>query len=470
MSGSHEFRVRLAAIDDDPSSLDLISAALKQLPVEIFTATDPEAGLEIVTRQRPDIVLLDLVMPKVSGMELLERILETSPDTEVILVTGHYSTDSAVEAIRKGASDYLTKPISVPALRQRVGKLVEEARQRRLAVQLDDEAVRAHQFEGMVGRSPLMLQVFVRIRRVAPHFRTALVTGATGTGKELVAAALHRLGPVASNRFAVCNCSAVVETLFESELFGHVKGSFTGATQDKMGLFEYANGGTVFLDEIGDMPLETQAKLLRVLESGELRRVGSPAARRVDVRVVAATNRDLHEMMAQKTFRQDLYYRLSMVEIKLPRLAERRDDLPLLERFFLEQFAAQYGKPIRGITPRAQVVLARYSWPGNVRELKSVLSSACMMADSDMIDVRELPEHLCERATAEAAEDEDMLPLEEVERRHVLRVLERVGGNKARAARILGINRATVYRILGEASATAQDAADSATPGAVSHA
>ncbi len=445
------FTVKLVAIDDDPNSLELIAAALKQPCLEIFTCTDPAGGLELVLAKRPEIVLLDQVMPGLSGMEVLDRILEVAPETDVILVTGHYSTESAVAAIQKGASDYLTKPISIAVLRQRIAGLIEQARQRHLALELDGELVKTYQFEGIVGRSPLMLQVFVRIRRVAPHFRTALVTGATGTGKELVAAALHRLSPVAANRLVVCNCSAVVETLFESELFGHMRGAFTGASQDKVGLFEYANGGTIFLDEIGDMPLETQAKLLRVLENGEFQRVGSPAVRKVDVRVIAATNRDLREMIGEKLFREDLFYRLSMVEIKLPRLAERKEDLPLLERCFIEHFSAQYNKAIRGLNPRAQAVLARYSWPGNVRELRSVLGSACMMAQRDVIDATDLPDHLRGRASRDWVEDEDTLSLAEVERRHVLRVLERVNGNKVRAAKILGINRATVYRILEEA-------------------
>ncbi len=454
MAGADSFKIRLVAIDDDPGSLALIAAALKpERDLEIVTTTDPSTGVDLVLRNRAQIALIDLMMPGIGGLELLERIAEASPDTDVILVTGHYSAESAVAAIQKGASDYWTKPLSVALLRERIGKLIEHCRQHHTASLLDGEVLRANQFEGIVGRSPLMLDVFRRIRRIAPHFRTALVTGATGTGKELVAAALHRLSPVADNRLAVCNCSAVVETLFESELFGHVRGAFTGAAQDKVGLFEYANGGTVFLDEIGDMPLDTQSKLLRVLENGEVQRVGSPAVRRVDVRVVAATNRDLRELMAQNRFREDLFYRLSMVEIKLPRLCERAEDLLLLERYFLELFSSQYGKTVRGLTPRAQLLLARYAWPGNVRELKSVLGSACMMTEGDTLDVHDLPEHL-RRIPGEAADD-DLLTLEEVERRHVRRVLERLGGNKARAAKILGINRTTIYRILGEDGAEA---------------
>ena len=454
--------VTVAAIDDDKSSLDFIRAALKQQPVEILTHTDADAGLKMVLERRPQIVLLDLMMPAMNGLEVLDRIVEAVPETEVILITGQYSPESAVEAIRRGASDYITKPIDLNVLRDRVGKLVAEAQQRQAALQLDSELLKTYQFEGMIGRSPLMLQVFARIRRVAPHYRTALVTGSSGTGKELVAGALHNLSPVANNRLAVCNCSAVVETLFESELFGHVRGAFTGAAQDKVGLFEYAQGGTVFLDEVGEISLEMQSKLLRVLENREIQRVGSPAVKKVDVRVIAATNRNLPELVAEKKFREDLYYRLSMVEIELPHLSDRREDLPLLERFFIDQFAEQYGRPIKGITPRAQIVLARHPWPGNIRELRSALGSACMMMEGEMVDVRDLPERIRARAAEVKNEDSnELLPLADVERRYVLRVLEQVGGNKVQAARILGINRATVYRIVNE-----QDPGEDAAAGA----
>ena len=288
MSDADKPGVTLLAIDDDPKSLELIQDALSRDDLTILTSTDPAAGLELALERRPEIVLLDLVMPGIDGIAVLERILAAAPTTEVILITGQYTAESAVEAIRKGASDYLTKPLSIARLRERIEALIAEYRRRQRALQLDGELLKACQFERMVGRSPLMLEVFARIRRAAPHFKTALVTGPTGTGKELVARALHNLGPAASARFAVCNSSAIVETLFESELFGHVKGAFTGATQDKVGLFEYAAGGTVFLDEIGDLPLATRTKLLRVLETREFQRVGSPAPRKTDVCVVAA--------------------------------------------------------------------------------------------------------------------------------------------------------------------------------------
>ena len=300
----------------------------------------------------------------------------------------------------------------------------------------------------MIGRSPIMLDVFERIRRVAPHFQTALLIGDTGTGKELAARALHHCSPVSSGRFVACNCSAIAEPLFESELFGHVKGAFTGAFQDKVGFLEYASGGVLFLDEIGDMPVVCQNKLLRVLETREFQRVGSPIVHKADVRIVAATNRNLRDLMARQLFREDLYYRLSMVEIKLPELTERKEDLPHLEHHFLEKFAKQYNKLVRGFTPKAKILLSSYSWPGNIRELENVIGHACMMSQDDMIDVKDLPAHLRRAAPEDAPMQGDIVPLAELNRTHVFRVLEHSGGNKALAAKMLGINRATLYRIL----------------------
>ncbi|HXM46164.1 MAG TPA: sigma-54 dependent transcriptional regulator [Bryobacteraceae bacterium] len=439
-------RIKLLAIDDDPQSLELVSEALSANGLEVLTADDPESGLELVRRERPAIVLSDIVMPKMSGMELLSRILEVDPATDVILMTAHYSTDAAVEAIKKGACDYLTKPISLAVLRERVGKLAADARRRQRASQLDSELMDTCQFEGMIGRSPLMWEMFAQIRRVAPHYRACTVTGPTGTGKELVAHALHRLSQ-ASGPMVVCNCSAVVETLFESELFGHVKGAFTGADSNKMGLFEYAHGGTLFLDEIGDMPPSTQAKLLRVLQNREVQRVGSLTARQVDVRVVAATNHDLRAQIAEKRFREDLYYRLSMVEIQTPPLADRKEDLPLLERFFIRKFAAQYKKPVESLTPRAQILLARHSWPGNVRELENVIGHACMLACGEVVDVADLPQYMRQGmagASLQAAQPtnaDGSLSFDEQERRVIEEALDRAGGNQVHAARLLGITR-----------------------------
>ena len=435
--------VKLVAVDDTPQTLELISEALHQDGLTILTATDPEQGLELIYRERPPIVLLDLVMPTMTGIEVLERIVDFDPSIDVILMTAHYTPESAVEAIQKGASDYLAKPVSLPVLRGRIDKLVAEARQRHKAYQLDSELAETYRFESMIGRSPLMWELFARIRRVAPHYRSALITGPTGTGKDLVAQALHNLSPV-TGRFVVCNCSAVVETLFESELFGYVKGAFTGAISDKMGLFEYAHGGTLFLDEIGDMPIGTQAKLLRVLQNQEVLRVGSVTPRKVDVRVVAATNREVAKMISAREFREDLFYRLAMVELTTPALADRKEDLPLLERHFLRRFSEQFKKNVHGLTRRAQLLLSRYSWPGNVRELENALGHACMMAEADTIDVDDLPQSIRKTGphSLEAQPPDDgHISFDQHERELISQALEAAGGNQSEAARVLRISR-----------------------------
>ncbi|HEY4360938.1 MAG TPA: sigma-54 dependent transcriptional regulator [Bryobacteraceae bacterium] len=444
MPNTGQAAVLLLIIDDNPGSLELLSSALAQPGLEILTASDPEEGIDLFCSRHPQIVITDLVMPHMSGMEVLERIMEIESATEVILMTAHYSTESAVEAIQKGASDYLNKPVPLGPLRQRIGKLVEEARRRLRSLELEDELRSTSEFEGIIGRSPQMWEMFSRIRRVAPHYRALLITGETGTGKDLVARSLHQQSPVAKGRYVVLNCSAVVETLFESELFGHVKGAFTGAHADKPGLFEHAHGGTIFLDEIGDMPLTTQAKLLRVLQNQEVQRVGALTPRKIDVRVVAATNHNLRAAIAEKRFREDLYYRLSMVEIQIPRLADRKEDLPLLQRHFVTRFAAQYGKVIRGLTHRARIRLAQHQWPGNVRELENVLGHAAMMTLSDTIDVHDLPPYLhTERGSAAQPPSEpvEVLALEDQERVLLVRALELAGGNQSKAARSLRIGR-----------------------------
>jgi DNA-binding NtrC family response regulator len=440
--------LKLLAIDDNADNLELIASALERKELKIFTSQDPEEGLQIFLRERPRIILLDLVMPKVSGMEILEKIVSIDPGAEVILITAHYSTESAVEAIQKGASDYLNKPLNIERLRSRISNLLADAETRQKSLRLDQELIDAYQFEGMVGRSPLMLEVYAKIRRIAPHFHTALVTGATGTGKELVARALHRLSPASRGPFVVCNCSALVETLVESELFGFVRGAFTGADRDKIGLFEHADGGTIFMDEIGELTPAAQAKFLRVLQNRQVQRLGSLTPRNIDVRVIAATHRNLQAMVRDNLFREDLYYRLAVVEIGLPPLAARREDLPLLERYFIEKFSTEYNKPIAGLVRRAQTRLATYSWPGNVREMENVLGNACMMAEGELIDITDLPERMRAPAREDAAAGEEILSLEEVQRRHILKVVELVGGNKTRAAEVLGIGRATIFKIL----------------------
>lgn len=450
MSSAPLGNVRIAIIDDNARSVELMSSALAQEGVEIITATDAEEGLDLIFERHPHIVLSDLVMPKLTGMEILERVMEFDPSIDVILMTAHYSTESAVEAIKKGATDYLNKPVSIALIRERMRRLIDGARQRLRATELERELLETSRFHGLIGRSPNMLDVFSTIMRVAPHYRSLLITGQTGTGKDLVARAVHDLSPAGSGNFVVVNCSAVVETLFESELFGHVKGSFTGADRDKMGLVEHASGGTLFLDEIGDMPLTTQAKLLRVLQNQEVLRVGSLTPRKVDLRVIAATNKDLRAAISDRAFREDLYYRLTMIEIHIPSLSERPEDLPLLINHFIERYSQQFRKPVRGITHRARIVLSRHDWPGNIRELENVIGHACMVVMGDTVDVADLPSYLTAHlpiAAAAAAHATDVAEtthpqsLEEQEKSLVAEALQKAKGNQSEAARLLRIGR-----------------------------
>ncbi|HEX4567787.1 MAG TPA: sigma-54 dependent transcriptional regulator, partial [Vicinamibacterales bacterium] len=367
------------------------------------------------------------------------------------------SVDTAVEAIKLGATDYLSKPLDFGRLEELLANVREDLERRRNLLSIESDLAKRLEFCGMIGRGPAMQELFGMIRRLAPHVRTALVSGETGTGKELVARALHHLGPRRERRFVTVNCSAVVETLFESELFGHVRGAFTGATDNKSGLFELADGGTLFLDEIGELPLTLQAKLLRVLELGEVHRVGSLDPRKVSVHVVAATNRDLRAEVVAGRFRSDLYYRLNIVEVALPPLRERREDIPYLTAAFVGETSERLQKSLLGLTPGAERLLAMASWDGNVRELRNVIERACILADGDFITERELSVSmplsrplaqtpLALPATQEDAASADLLVT--VEREHIQRALMRARGNKKAAARMLGLSRRALYRRL----------------------
>jgi len=432
--------VRIVVIDDNPGSLELLSTALTRAEVAVHTALNPVEGLQLVRSLHPQLVLTDLVMPEMSGLEVLQQVVAFDPLIDVLLMTAHYTTETAVEAIRHGAADYLQKPVKLALLRDRVTTLLASAALRRKASSNQTEPLEST-FEGMLARSPSMWNLFAMIQRIAPHYRSVLIHGPTGTGKDLVASALHRRSGV-TGKFVVLNCSAVVETLFESELFGHVKGAFTGADRDKIGLLELANGGTLFLDEIGDMPLSTQAKLLRVLQNREVLPVGSLTWHKVDVRVVAATHRDLRAAIAAGSFREDLYYRLSMVELALPSLKERTEDIPLLARHFVQKFSQEFGKSVSGLTPRATMVLQRYAWPGNVRELEHVIGRACMLADHPLLDVPDLPEELAQQTANAVIETTPAASLlADQERRLVEEALRECAGNQSQAARKLGIGR-----------------------------
>jgi DNA-binding NtrC family response regulator len=327
--------------------------------------------------------------------------------------------------------------------------MMQDARKRSHNSELEEQLAANSPFEKIIGASPVMWELYSRIRRIAPHFRTVLITGPTGTGKDLVAQALHKLSPAGLGNIVVVNCSAVVETLFESELFGHVKGAFTGATADKVGLVEHASGGTLFLDEIGDMPLGTQAKLLRTIQNQEVQRVGSLQARKVDFRVIAATHRDLHSMIREGKFREDLYYRLAMVELVVPSLAQRKEDLPLLVRHFTAKFSQQFNKPVRRITQRASIALSHYHWPGNVRELENAIGHACMMTLDDVIDLQDLPPYLrgdgpnplLDSPLVESMSPEAASLLQDNEKRLVSDALAKAGWNQSEAARLLRIGR-----------------------------
>lgn len=440
-------RHKLLIVDDDPMIVRVVTDILTRDELVLLQAADGASGLKLAAKHRPHIALVDLYMPGINGMDLLEKLLDLDSGMDVILMTGNYSTASAVEAIQKGAYDYLTKPLDVQGLRAKIERWLADADVRNRAHQLDAELARTCRFEGIIGRDPAMLEVFSKLRRIAPHFDTVLVTGETGTGKELAAAALHRLSRSPSGPFAVCNCAAVADGLFESQFFGHVKGAFTGAVQEKQGLFEFAHKGILFLDEIGEIPLAAQAKLLRALQSREILRVGAVSTQKVDVRVIAATNRDLRAMVAGGTFREDLYYRIATIELKLPRLIDRREDLPLLQRHFLEMYSKKYGRSCLSLSRRAETIFAAYRWPGNVRELESVISYACMMATGDIISAADLPPKLLQSPPRSSADPDELLSLEEVQMHHIAKVLERTGGNRARAAEILGVGRTTLYRM-----------------------
>jgi two-component system, NtrC family, response regulator HydG len=438
----------LLVIDDEPGMLALVERAVRATGYRVQSHTSAREALAMMPSERADIALVDLQMPELGGLDVLRAIRQAQPQCGVILMTAHASVDSAIEAVKLGALDYLTKPLDFARLRELLtGEREDSVRRAEL---LAAENATAHRLElcGMIGRSAVMQQLFGLTRRVAPHARAALVTGETGVGKEGIARAIHSQGPRRSKRFITVNCSAIVETLFESELFGHARGAFTGATDNKPGMFEAADGGTLFLDEIGELPAAVQAKLLRVLETGEVQRVGSVQPKQVDVRIVAATNRDLRAEAEAGRFRSDLFYRLNIVELAVPALRHRREDIPYLTAAFVKEFAARFGKEIEGVSPAAERVLMSATWPGNVRELRNVLERACMLADGPTLTERDVSAAMPATRPETAAEASPPDGLEAVEREHIVRVLGEVRGNKQAAARRLGISRRTLYRRL----------------------
>jgi len=447
----------IVIVDDEQGILDVVSRVARRAGYDASTYSNGRDAIAALQTERADLVLVDLRMPEVGGLDVLRAIRDSNPRCQAVLMTGYASVDTAVEAIKLGATDYLSKPLDFGRLEALLGNVRDDLERRRNLLSIESDLAKRLEFCGMIGRGPAMQELFGMIRRLAPHVRTALVSGETGTGKELVARALHHLGPRRERRFVTVNCSAVVETLFESELFGHVRGAFTGATDNKSGLFELADGGTLFLDEIGELPLTLQAKLLRVLELGEVHRVGSLDPRKVNVHVVAATNRDLRAEVAAGRFRSDLYYRLNIVEVSLPPLRERREDIPYLTAAFVRETSERLQKSLLGLTPGAERLLAMAPWDGNVRELRNVIERACILADADFITERELSvsmppsRPLAQAPLALAATQEDTTSadlLVTVEREHIQRALMRARGNKKAAARMLGLSRRALYRRL----------------------
>jgi DNA-binding NtrC family response regulator len=447
-------------VDDEQPVLRVVERTASKAGFEVITCGSGNEAMRALARRPADLAMLDLRMPDVNGLVLLKQIRAAVPSCEVILMTAHAAVDSAVEAIKLGAREYLSKPFDFDRLRELLADIREEHERQAQVVALESELARQSEYCGMMGRSPVMQELFSLIQRLAPHAKVVLISGETGTGKELAARAFHQAGPRRNRSFVTINCSAVVDTLFESELFGHARGAFTGAVDSKAGMFEAAEGGTLFLDEIGELPLGLQAKLLRALEYGEVQRVGSLQPKKVDVAVIAATNRDLRSEVASGRFRGDLFYRLNVVDVTLPPLRDRREDIPYLIASFMRDCSARMHKPLHGLTHAAERLLFNARWDGNVRELKNVIEKACMLAEGTIMSERELagaflPVQQTAPAPARGSAGEapvrgadPPVALEEIERDHILDVLRQVNGNRMQAAKVLGISRRALYRRL----------------------
>ncbi len=443
---------RLLVVDDDPPSCEVVAEALRAEGYEVAAAEGGRAALALATERVFDVVVSDIRMPDLDGMALLRGLREAAPDASVILLTAFGTVEAALEAIKAGAFDYVAKPLHLDDLLLTVRRAIEQRRLVRENQRFRETLQDRYRLGNIVGVSPRMLDVFKLIGRVAPTRSTVLITGESGTGKEIVARALHFNGPRAAGPFVTIDCAGLAETLLESELFGHIRGAFTGAVSTRRGLFESAHGGTAFLDEVGDIGPNIQAKLLRVLDLQEVKPVGSNEAIRIDVRLIAATNKDLQAQVREGRFREDLFYRLNVVSIHLPPLRERREDIPALAQHFLRKYAETNGKAISGMAPEAMARLEAYAWPGNVRELENAIERAVAVSRHPILLPDDLPVSLGLPPGTPAETGEPAPPafasLDTLIRQHVARVLAATGGNKKRAAEILGVDRRTLYRML----------------------
>ncbi len=443
----------ILVVDDDQEMRALLCDELSELGYRVGAAASGRDALKKLGEEDFAVLLTDLRMQGMQGLELLNEAKRDHPGTNVIIMTAFGSVESAIEAMKQGAYDYVTKPVKNEELALVVEKAVRDAMLRREVQQLRRAVREDFSFHHILGKSKPMREVFDLIRRVADSQTNVLITGESGTGKELAAKAIHFNSDRRGGPFVPVNCAAIPEALLESELFGHLKGSFTDAKGDKRGLFEEANGGTLFLDEISELPVMLQAKLLRAIQEKEIRRVGSTKAVAVDVRIIAATNLSLTDEVKAKRFREDLYYRLNVIEIRMPPLRERREDIPLLVDAFLKKCAEANRKAVKGIGESALAMLLDYPWPGNVRELENVIERAVTLARGEKVMPEDLPPAVHgsrgDRKVIDDAADRT-LPLEEVEKEYILRILDKTGGNKYQAAQLLGIDRKTLYRKLGE--------------------
>ena len=437
-------QARFLVIDDEESMRDSCRQALARKASRVEVAGDGLTGLGMLEKEAYDLVILDLKMPGLSGMEVLNKIKQEYPEMVVIVITGYATVESAVEAMRCGAYDFLPKPFTPESLRAIVGRALDR---RELALEnilLRSELEASVGSEVIIGRSKSMKQIEEVVRKVSPTDTTVLISGQSGTGKELVARAIHRHSGRKDKPFVVVDCGSLVESLFESELFGHVKGSFTGATATKYGRLELANGGTVFFDEIGNIGMNIQTKLLRVLQEREITKVGSLQIIKVDVRVVAATNRDLQKATQAGTFREDLFYRLSVVPITLPPLRERRDDIPSLAKYFLKKYNQKRKKNVRAISDQAMKALVEHDWSGNVRELENAIERAVVLTENDTIEPSDLLYYGLNASTAPKSDVDRPRRLADVEKEHIARTLKMFDGHKGKAAKWLGIDRKTL--------------------------
>src|SRR5215470_273051 len=444
-------------VDDEQSVRETCATVASQSGMNPIAVATAEEAFEVLEHSDVDILLTDLKLPRTTGVELLKLVRDLHPEIAVVVLTQYGTIDSAVEVTRLGAMDYVTKPFRIEELRSRldrVARAVELQQENRL---LREQLRTKPGFGGLIGTSEKMQRVYKLIEKVSQHDYPVLILGESGTGKELVARSVHFLGARKDRPFVPVDCSSLVATLIESELFGYVKGAFTGAVQAKRGLLEAAHGGTLFLDEIGDMPVDLQAKLLRAIQEHEIKPVGSTERRQIDVRVIAATNRDLEAAVKSGTFRQDLYFRLNVVQIKLPPLRDRKRDIPLLVTSFLEKFSEPDAAP-RAISADAMQRLIAYDWPGNVRELENAIERAVALGSGPFVHVADLPTNLQYPTTDRIPERDVLLPLEELERRAILRTLRETGGDKLAAARMLGIGKTTLYRKLKQYHLAAAEA------------